>query len=191
MTNIERFNKRLGEAIGLNPHGEPHYKWFDTNVWEHWMKIIGEMRQEVSPAGLIVMQPVYRKRLMCPALPDRWIIGHWHEPEPEYLWRQKYGTDQLWPARGYYVQTNFWCPNIGQEPTYTDNERFIMLARRHRGMTAQEDTDQHVAGMAYEEKQRDNAVDDFLDNLLPTFSHVPGIRGGNVSYPSVETQGEV
>jgi len=184
MTNIDKFNRRLGEALGCNPHGEPLYKWFDTNKWEHWMRKLDTSRLAQTPGGIYLMEPVYTKRLMCPALPDRWIIGHWHEPEPEHIWRQIHGADQLWPARGYYVQTNFWCPEIGQEPTYSDNERFIMLARRHRSMTAQEDTNMHQEAMDKEEKAADAAVDAFLDDLLPTFSHVPGIRGGNVSYPS-------
>lgn len=191
MTNIDQLNKRLGEALGYNPHGEPHYKWFDTNKWEHWMRKLDDWKLERDPkSGLFVRQPIYVKRLMCPALPDRWIIGHWHEPVSEFLWRQANGADQLWPAKGYYVQTNFWCPEIGQEPAYSDNERFIMLARRHRQMTWQEDTEQMQAAIDYEERQRDVKVDQFLDDLLPTFSHVPGIRGGSVSYPS-KNQGEV
>lgn len=185
MTNIDKLNQRLGEALGVNPHGEPHYKWFDTKTWEHWMRDIFDWKLERDPkSGLFVRQPVYKKRLMCPALPDRFIIGHWHEPESEFAWSQTHGRDQLWPAKGYYVQTNFWTPEIGQEPTYSDNERFIMLARRHRQMTWQEDTEQMQAAIDYDEKQRDTKVDQFLDDLLPTFSHVPGIRGGNVSYPS-------
>lgn len=183
MTNIEEFNRRLGESLGFNPHGEPHYKWFDTNKWEHWMRKINDWKLERAPSGLFVRQPVYTTRLMCPALPDRWIIGHWHDPGSEFLWNQEHGADQLWPAKGYYVQTNFFCVEIGQRPTYSDNERLIMLARRHRSMTAQEDTAQMQAAMNYEEKQKDAKVDEFLDDLLPTFSHVPGIRGGGVSYP--------
>ena len=186
MTTIDQFNKRLGEALGCNPHGEPLYKWFDTNKWEHWMKKADAMRMELAPSGLYVMQPVYKKRLMCPAMPDRWIMGHWHEPEPEFIWRSKYGTDQLWPARGYYVQTNFWVPEIGTEPTFSDNERFITMARRHRSMTAQEDTDLMQAAMDRDEKNASTQVKSMLDDILPTFAHVPGIRGGHVSYPSTE-----
>lgn len=188
MTSLEKLNRRLGEALGVNPHGEPLYRWFDTNTWEHWMKKLDATREARTPSGLIVMEPVYVTRLMCPALPDRHIIGHWHDPGPEFTWRQTHGTDQLWPARGYYVQTNFWTPEIGQEPTWSDSERFIQMARRHRSMTAQEDTNQHQEAIDKEEKAADTAVDEFLDDLLPTFSHVPGIRGGNVSYPSVSKQ---
>jgi len=184
MTIIDKFNKRLGEALDINPHGEPLYKWFDTNKWEHWMKSLFDKKLVRGPSGLFIVEPVFKARLMCPALPDRWIIGHWHEPElSEFMWHQQF-PDQLYPSRGYYVQTNFWCPEIGQEPTYSDNERFISMVRRHRSLTAQEDTDIMQAAIDYEEKERDRQVRDCLDDILPTFSHVPGIRGGNVSYPS-------
>ena len=177
-------NERIGASLGRNPHGEPLYKWVHSEDFWHWMRDITGYKQVTQPSGLIVMEPIYKRRKMMPHYHDVWIIAHWHEADNEVSWRIKYGADALWPREGYWTPVDAWAEQ-GQLPTETMTDKFIELVKIRRSMTqadiAKEGQDIQDRIDRHAESEQDAAFAD----AVPAFAALPGSRSSSTSYPTV------
>lgn len=181
---IRELNKRLGEALGWNPHGEPLYKWVHSESFFHWMRDISGYKEVQSPSGLSVMEPIYVERKMCPNMHDMWLVAHWHDSGSEHAWIQAYGSDALYPRHGYYSQSNA-CQVPGQLPTATQTEDFIWMVRKHRMKTKADIYREGEDAVEARERANDSRRKDIIQDAMTAYMNIPGKRGGHVSFPGV------
>jgi hypothetical protein len=181
---VRELNKRLGDSLGRNPFGEPLYMWFHSESWFHWMRDISGYREVKKPSGIYAMEPIYVERKMCPNMNDMWVVGHWHDPGDENSWNKNYGSDALFPRRGYYTPSSA-CQVPGQLPTQTQTDDLIWMVRKQRAKTQADVYQEGVDAVEAKERSNDSKRKDIIGDAMTAFMSVPGKRGGHVSFPSV------
>lgn len=141
---VRNFNHRLGSTLGLNPHGEPLYKWVYSEDFFHWMmnvrieaNDVGEVRVSpvlepvTQPSGLLLMEATYTRRKMCPNMINCWLIAHWNDAGSEAAWRTNYGPKIMWPREGIYTPVNAWTER-DKKPTADLTDKVISLVKQIR-----------------------------------------------------------
>lgn len=191
---IQRMNKRLGDALGMNPHGEPAYKWIWVNTWMHFMQDQNGYEPKATETGLIVMAPKYIPRRMVPGLDDpnsphrdRWHVGHWHDSGDEYAWRQMFGSAALWSRFGHYSMTDIWSQQ-GQAPNQQTTDDLIVRVKQFRAMTVADARKKFAEEATKQEYDKDNLRLDIIGDAMTAFGNDPGKRSGSVSFPSTSAQ---
>lgn len=132
--------------------------------------------------GFVTMDPEYIERKMCPQFKDVWLVAHWHPPQPEHIWYKLYGSDAIWPRKGFYNQTNAWA-EIGQLPTDSLTDKFIEIVRRQQSMTAQAQYEEAARKFDAIDRDADRQREDMIDDACTAFGNLPGTRSGGVSFP--------
>ena len=181
---IKKMNERIGASLGRNPHGEPLYKWVHSEDFWHWMRDITGYESVTMPSGLIVQQPIYKRRKMMPHYHDVWLIAHWHEADNEVSWRIKYGADALWPREGYWTPVDAWAEQ-GQLPTETKTDKFIELVQIRRAMTQADIAKEGQDIQDRIDKHAEDEQDAAFGDAVPAFGALPGSRSSSTSFPSV------
>ncbi len=180
--SVKKLNERIGACLGRNPAGEPLYKWVYSEDYFHWMRDITGYQEVKQPGGFITMEPIYKRRKMVPHMEDTWMIAHWHEADPEYAWRIKYGSDALWPREGYWTPVNAWAER-GQLPDDSLTDKIIELVSKYRAISGQEIYDEAEQAVDAQERAEDNLRKDIIDDACTAFGAIPGSRSGSTSFP--------
>ena len=136
------------------------------------------------PSGLIVQQPIYKRRKMMPHYNDVWLIAHGHEADNEVSWRIKYGADALWPREGYWTPVDAWAEQ-GQPPVETMTDRFIELVKIRRAMTQADIAKEGQDIQDRIDRHADSEQDAAFGDAVPAFAALPGSRSSSTSFPSV------
>ena len=188
---IKKENKRLADSLGMNPHGEPLYKWIWANTWLHLMRDISGYEPKALPSGLIVMCPIYKVRTMIPNISDptsrhrdRWAIGHWHSCGPEAVWRGQFGSDAMWSNKGFYTPTDIFSQQ-GQTPDSQVTDDLIVRVKQFRDMTINDARDHFAAQAAKVEHDTDSVRNAMIGDAMTAFGSIPGSKSGSVSFPSL------
>jgi hypothetical protein len=140
------------------------------------------VKPELVRKGIVTMEPIYKRRKMMPQYTDTWLIAHWHEAEPEYAWRIKYGSDALWPRDGYWTPVNAWAER-GQLPTETLTDKIIELVSKYRVISGRQIYEEAERAVEYQERAQDNLRKDIIEDACTAFGAIPGSRAGGVSFP--------
>jgi hypothetical protein len=179
---VAKANKLLGAELGLNPYGEPRYKWLETTDISHHMYRDDQWVRS-KDSHLYINQPEYKKlEFFAQMFGKRWLLGIWmFTPEPE--WRQMFGNKIVWSSRGNYWPTNLIMLE-GKRPTISITEEIIQRYRRQQEVIASGELDQRFEA---EEERKDralyNTIHDIIDDSLTAFGNDPGKRSGGVSLP--------
>jgi len=194
---VRHLNKRLGDSLGNNYHGQPLYKWIYSEEFFHWMQDI-KFEQNTAdpndikaspvlvatkqPSGLILMEPSYTRRKVCPDMVDVWMIAHWNDCGSEASWRIKHGSSLLWPRQGVYYPVNAWQER-GQLPTEDLTDKVIECVRQVRSEKELKRLEALAqAAMDAKEREESNLRRDIIDECQTLeFGVMPGSRAGNVS----------
>jgi hypothetical protein len=116
--DINRYNGRLGDARGRNPHGQPVYRWMHSTD--------DELRY---PARAGIGRVEWLRQLDY----DRWAIAMWYPSGDEGRWRQMF-PDLAYPHQGMYYVTDVILA-AGVEPNDTITEDAIGKLKKRDGKT--------------------------------------------------------
>lgn len=183
--NLSELNKILGDRLGRNPKGEPYYKWINSNDFFHLMRKLDDFEEARSESGLLVLiQPKYVERKMCPDLDNIWMIAHWHPGMSKWEWETKYGGDLLWPRDGYYAPTNIVL-GPGEQPSHSTTEQVVYLVKKQAQKTFADHLRDSERIVERRDKHLVDQISDQIDEDTTAFANVPGTRSGHVSLPAV------
>jgi hypothetical protein len=140
----------------------------------------------IRQKSIITLSRVTAERKMCPQLDNQWLLSIW-KWTPEPVWRAKFGTDLIWPARGMYFPVDGSALHPGLEPTVDITLDFIRAMRQLLQTSEQELIDGYEKAVDLEEKHAADLRSDIIDDLTTAFGHAkPGSRSGGVSMPTPE-----
>ena len=194
MSAIDKENAKLEAAHG-STGGKATYKWeFSENLYfpfrdqeAGWDYVANQQ------TGIIEARPIFRLRKMVPWCDRQWILCRFQAPPSETQWKNQFGDKVEWPRNGYYAPTNVeldpginpWDSDGGV--TFTDV--VIKMGLNDRGKTKQQWDDEGEQIVEKRERDLTQRREDMLDDLLfpyPNSPHIPGKRGGPVSFGGVE-----
>lgn len=192
MKRIERLNRKIGEALGFTPFGDPVYRWlfsdFGAGVPDELCVPLHPMRADgydfrATPSGLIVAVPRFTLRKAALWLDRQWVICVWEPPVPESRWRAAFGDSAEWPKRGTWVPTNVDL-DPGVEPNEVLTDVFIGAAKRHRSKSAADFKQEAEEAVERRERRSESLLEDIIRDSTTAFGAVPG-KKGHVSFPGV------
>lgn len=163
--DLTRYNRRLGDARGRNPHGDPVYRWHHSK-------------------DLALRYPVRNGDGSYENLrqidEDRWLIAMWYPPCDEDDWKRQF-PDLGYPAEGMYYATDVMLlPGI--EPNDTITEDVIGKLKTREGWTFRDHLDEIEGRRTKREKALAAKRSDIIDDAATAFGNIPGCRGGTVSF---------
>jgi hypothetical protein len=197
---ITELNTLLGQELGLNPRGEPIFKWewSEDLFWPAYAT--GQMTVRPIPGSVLVApQPEYIRDRQAHNLKDQWVITKWISPQQlvnHWRWHEKFPGAGV-PSEGYRLKTD-WYNKPGVQPTL-DDTRCCIWALRKQMPTGYNPANPDAHGisegqrlrreMEEEMDQRDASVqreinDEVLDSFGAFLNPAPGKRGNFVSFPS-------
>ncbi len=200
MSAIDRENAKLEAAHG-SIGSKPTYRWeFSENLYFPFRKrnsVTGEPEREyyANPkTGIIEVHPVFELRKMAPHLRRQWVLCRFiPPPKSESQWVAEFGTKVDYLANGYYANTNVELdPGMSPWDMGTDGatitDMIIKMAANDRAKTiAQWDAEGNEI-VDRREREQDKKLDEEIGELLlpfPKSPHVPGRRGGPVSFGGI------
>lgn len=183
-SRVQKLNQTLGQELGLNPYGEPLYRWMYSEDWLHTYLSATELDIQDHASGLFVCERKAKTRKMCPELHEQWIIAQWCAPGPEPRWREHFGDKLPYPARGFLAPTNVKL-EPGVLPDLTVTEQIIGLWRAERKKTLADYLRESEEALAKEDRDKARQLDDMVQDACTAFGSIPGKRGDGVSFPSV------
>jgi hypothetical protein len=167
--DINRYNRRIGDTRGRNPHNQPVYRWMHSTDLE--------LRY---PARDGIGSVEWLRQLDD----DRWAIAMWYPPEPEGRWRQMF-PNLAYPHQGMYYVTDVILA-AGVEPNDTITEDVIGKLKKREGKTFRDDLNEIDGRRAIHERSVLARQSDIIDNAATAFGNIPGCRGGTVSFGGFE-----
>ncbi len=155
---------------------------FDEHTGEPRTIAVFRVRQK----SIIELSRVTAERKMCPQLDQQWLLSIW-KWTPEPVWRARFGTDLVWPARGMYFPVDGSALHPGLEPTVDITLDFVRHMRAQRELSLAELSDGFEKAVNLEEKHAADLRSDIIDDLTTAFGHAnPGSRSGGISMPSAD-----
>lgn len=200
MSAIDRENAKLEAAHG-SIGSKPTYQWmFSENLYFPFRKrnsVTGEPEREyrANPeTGIIEVHPVFELRKMCQSLHRQWVLCRFMPPpRSESQWVAEFGTKVDYLANGYYADTNVVLdPGMNPWDCGTDGATFtdmiIKMAANDRAKTKAQWDAEGQAILDRQEREKDRKMDELIGEVIlpfPNSPHVPGKRGGPVSFGGV------
>lgn len=190
--NLNRLNNMLGRELGRNVRGESRYQW----AWApdlRWQMFTDRYDYKADPeSGLIIPQPVYEERLLCPDLGQQWVMVLWQEPTSESEWRMMFGNRLEWPRSGTYIpctaRSGYVCLDSGIDPDERITQVFIDQVRIELNKRYVDRIQESERAQEKKERETDRILQDRIDDLVGPFMSVPGKRGYHVSFPDPKQQ---
>ena len=196
MSAIDQENDKLRIAHG-ETGGRAAYRWeFSENLFFPFRKEPPEYDYVADPAtGIIAAHPVFELKPMCPFLHRQYVLCRFMAPPDETTWKRTFGTKVAYPDRGYYAPTNVELdPGVspwdcGPDTSETITDIVIKMATRDRARSVREWNAQAEEIEARQEREQDAKMNAILDDatyipFVDNSPHIPGKRGGSVSFPS-------
>lgn len=196
-SDLRKENEKLAIAHGYKG-GKPNYRWeFSENLYFPHRKEPLEYDYVANDAGIIMAQPVFELKKMCPRLNRQWVLCRFMEPCSETAWKNIFGSKVEWPRNGYYAPTNVELDESispwDTDSAYTSmTDMLIGMITHDRNKSIREWNDEGERIVEYREKDLDRQRSDQIDDLIfpyPNSPHIPGQRGGPVSFGGTEDSG--
>lgn len=188
---IKKLDDLLGSELGRNWMGDPVYCWkYSEDFIHHFFapRIDGREGEEyetVHSNGLYIQQRKVLTRKMCPGMTDQWLVAMWSDAGSEEDWNEAFGDRLPWPRRGYYAPTNA-ALNPSELPDVAVTLEIIGLIRKDKKKTYADLMEEGESAIAYEEKCKNNRLDDAIADACTAFGNAkPGSVGNGVSFPLI------
>lgn len=186
---LKRENDKLRIAHG-EEGGFASYQWqFSENLFFPFRKGT-EWDYQANEAGILIAVPVFELKKMVPWCHRQWILCRFVPPPSETRWKNQFGSKVDYPRNGYYAPTNVELDS-GISPWDCDSgsasitDILIKMAANDRAKTAAQLDSEGEAILAKREAALDQRRSDMIEDLLipfPNSPHVPGTRGGPISF---------
>lgn len=170
-SRLRLLNRALGDALGLNPHGEPEYKWFHAK----------DLTFDTLIGGRIASLPQVPESLKGDgpshtASANRYVLAKWLPPyETKEQWDARTGGELPYPRGGSYNVTDIIL-RVGVEPTEQLTSDVIGKVRALRNLSFSGINSAIADGRAATRKEKDTFISDAIDDRIPIPGHIPGAK---------------
>lgn len=164
---LKRLNTRLADLRGRNPHGWPIYRWFHSSELTYPCRTSERTYEHFRQLD-----------------DDQWVIAKW-EPSPSLEhWKAQFPDLGYQPQGQYYVTDMMLAPGMEPNDTLTDS---IAGAIKINGTKSFRDFLDEIEGRREKrERSFQSKVEDFVDDACAAYDHMPGTRGGHVSFGGID-----
>lgn len=178
-SGLRSLNRLLGYSLGLNPNGEPEYKWlhakdltFDLVIDGHTVAL-PQVPESLKGDGPSSTTPAHR-----------YVLAKWTPTlESEDQWHRRFKGEMPYPRGGSYQVTDIIL-HVGVEPTEWLTNDVIGKVKALRELSVRGISEAMEAGRARTRKETDTFVSDAIDDRLPIPGHIPG-KKDHVSFGGI------
>lgn len=187
---VHALNRILADHFGLNPYGEPRFKWMHCNDLVMPVPVMG-----LHPA-YGDWRPVEGGRILVRDAPwkflsynngsyvNQWVICRWDLFTPDQ-WYSMANTHEGFPQRGFYSPGE-WCTAPSQYPTFKDTLDFIYQAKKRLTKTPQQWRAEEEAKIEKQKRRRRERTSGMVRERLTSFPLGKPVPGHGESVPFAE-----